>query len=288
MTKNQELQIDPNAADLESLTQLPGIGPEMAKRILDARPFNNLEELLNVEGLGKDTLSQIEPYLIIGGKAPLLTELTGRAQERMDEWSQATSQIFEKQKEQLAEEVSRASDQIQKLAQEAGTRVRDVTQQASGRVTGLSDDFQRIETRWFVIGTGVISAILAVILSLVILAGINGTLNIRSHEVVRQMQTDLSAVQTDLESEAARLEALDQRLAALEGLSGRMVAVEDQVDAMRQEVTESRNTVEEMRGDVTDLKSETEDLAGRVSRFDIFLDGLNRLVSGLFVSDTEQ
>lgn len=66
-----ELQVDLNEAGLSELVELPGIGEQVAKRILDYRekngPFENTEELMNVRGIGEKTYLKLEPYLTIGG-----------------------------------------------------------------------------------------------------------------------------------------------------------------------------------------------------------------------------
>jgi hypothetical protein len=46
------LAIDVNQASVEDLQALPGVGPVMAARILDARPFQTLDELREVSGIG--------------------------------------------------------------------------------------------------------------------------------------------------------------------------------------------------------------------------------------------
>ena len=283
MTEESELRVDPNTADSESLVQLPGIGPELAKRIVDGRPFESLEDLQRVPGLGDNILAQISSHLIIGGEVPLPAEIAGRVQERVDEWSEIASRVFEERAEQLREEVSQATDKLQKLTEDARAGVSETARRASERVAGLPAAFSRVDALWLVVGAGVISVVLSVILSLAILAGINRTLNFGRHEAVRQLETGLAGVQGDLEDESSRLEAISQRLEALEGLSGRMTSVEDQVGSMQEDVKGALAQVETLQTSVDDLSLETQNLAGRVNRFDIFLDELHHLLSGLFV-----
>nr|WP_277621330.1 ComEA family DNA-binding protein [Thermus arciformis] len=52
-----------NAATLEELEALPGVGPVLARRILEARPYRQVEDLLRVKGIGPATLERLRPYV---------------------------------------------------------------------------------------------------------------------------------------------------------------------------------------------------------------------------------
>ncbi len=55
-----ESQIDINSASLEELDELSGIGPVYAGRIVENRPFESVEDLVKVSGIGEKTLEKIK------------------------------------------------------------------------------------------------------------------------------------------------------------------------------------------------------------------------------------
>ena len=63
--------VDVNTAGVDELDTLYGIGPALAQRIIDYReehgPFNSLEELLEVKGIGEATLEKFRDRAVAGG-----------------------------------------------------------------------------------------------------------------------------------------------------------------------------------------------------------------------------
>lgn len=62
--------LDLNRASAEELEKLPGIGPVLARRIVEWReahgPFQSLQDLLNVPGIGPKTLEKLVDKVTVG------------------------------------------------------------------------------------------------------------------------------------------------------------------------------------------------------------------------------
>jgi competence protein ComEA len=63
--------IDPNRAAVDELDELPGIGPALARRIVESRsadgPFGSVDDLLRVRGIGPVLLERIRARLRVDG-----------------------------------------------------------------------------------------------------------------------------------------------------------------------------------------------------------------------------
>jgi competence protein ComEA len=62
--------VDLNTADQKTLEALPGVGPTLAKRIMEARPIQNLDELAKVKGMSKTKVAALKDKVTFGPAAP--------------------------------------------------------------------------------------------------------------------------------------------------------------------------------------------------------------------------
>ncbi|NNE01300.1 MAG: helix-hairpin-helix domain-containing protein [Pirellulaceae bacterium] len=67
------VQIDLNTAPARELALLPSVGPVLAERIIQDRkrygPFESMDDLMRVHGIGQKRIDQISPYCVIGPTA---------------------------------------------------------------------------------------------------------------------------------------------------------------------------------------------------------------------------
>lgn len=56
-------KLDLNTASLEQLEALPKVGPSLAKKIVEGRPYRSLADLDAVKGIGPSTLKALAPLV---------------------------------------------------------------------------------------------------------------------------------------------------------------------------------------------------------------------------------
>jgi competence protein ComEA len=56
-------RVNVNTAMVAELEALPGIGPVIARRIIEGRPYRSVEDLDQVKGIGKKRLDEIRRFV---------------------------------------------------------------------------------------------------------------------------------------------------------------------------------------------------------------------------------
>lgn len=56
-------KIDPNTAARDDLMRIPGVGEKTANKIIGGRPYQRLEDLIEIDGISANTLKKLKPFL---------------------------------------------------------------------------------------------------------------------------------------------------------------------------------------------------------------------------------
>lgn len=65
LSQLEQRPIDINRASRAELEKLPNIGPAVAQRIIEGRPYIKVNQLLTVKGIDKKMLEKIRPHLTV-------------------------------------------------------------------------------------------------------------------------------------------------------------------------------------------------------------------------------
>jgi hypothetical protein len=65
-TRSVAQRIDVNTASVRELERLPGLGPELVERIVQHRPYKNLDELITKKVLGRKQFARIKDKIRVG------------------------------------------------------------------------------------------------------------------------------------------------------------------------------------------------------------------------------
>lgn len=266
-----------NAAGREELTALPGVGPALAQRLMTARPFGSLDAVRAVQGVSAGLLEKIQAAAPPEGGLP--EAAPHEAGEPAPEPSSRSARDLLRQKGQEAQQAIRGG------FAGLGAAVNRGGQTARRAVESLPGTLEQVSRSrgpgWTLLVSSGVSILVAVILTLAVLGGINGSLRFGTASESRSLQREAAQLAARVETMQQDLTGLRTRVDTLEGLGARMVALEKSQAQLSTDIRTASRAVASMQTDIGVLQERTGQLEERTQRFETFLKDLQTLLAGL-------
>jgi len=272
--------VDINTASLRKLITLPGVGRALARRIIDQRPFQSLDDF-RLKCRIKDALwEKLEPNCTLSSAQK---EGNGTAELTQDEEEMSQSEHAPPNKEsQTTEETSGQVVSIVPLA-ELPPKNEKSTEKASKNQEPASSI-----SWWIALIVGMIVLCLSIVINIGILTALNGGLRYVSLSEFVIARQEVDSINDRLQEVRSDLGSLQERLDNLQGLSGRMDSLASNQKDLMNQLAESRNEVKQVQSNIEDISQKIKQLSDQVQEtqkqaalFMDFVSGLRKLLETL-------
>jgi prefoldin subunit 5 len=322
------VKVDINLAGTQELTTIPGVGPEMARRIIAARPFEELDDLQRVSGIGPAVLERILPYLELHGNNRPEAVILETAEAEMAPEESPLPEV-----QDLAESEEEAEEIVHELpppeAEEEAPIALPAPEAAPADLDTEPEEAEEPEpepvftkappaaspepvftkappapqpeaaplpanlaTRgqsfWMAVGMGLLALVLALAIGLGVLASLNGGLEYATPADVAGISRQVDGVQAQAEILQGDLTGLRARVDNLETLGGRVSEIEQATTELQSGLDAAATHLDELQQQANGLNSQVEELQTQSNRVQNFLDGMRNLLNTLFEGEGAQ
>lgn len=294
--------INLNTADIDDLMTLPGVASTMAERIIAARPFNTIEELQRVSGIGQVAIDRWRPLIAQPGneqnvpqEETLATESITEAEPSSEDEPVVEEEIeVETMPEGESEELPTEPEpelEIEEIEPPLEAPSVEEEERKEIPVAAVSQPipdepkkktFTRSQVGWLVFWSSLFTFLMAIAVSMGLLALINGGLQYANPSQVSTLRRGLDGLNAQTETLGQDISGLRTRIDKLEGLSGRVAEVEKAAGELRSDFDVIASQVTQLDASVDELTGTVEELQTRTVIFEEFLNGLRGLLDGLF------
>lgn len=272
------LKVDLNRATAEELEAIPGIGPKLARRIVEYREvhgaFRSPEGITAVPGVGEVLYERASGWLTV---APPASE--------MEEKLASVSVGVESQEEAEGAPEKLAPEPGPALPEEAPAAERGEVPAPTPAAAPL-ERYRRGGPSW--IWSALLGGLLGVICTLLILHAINGSLSLRQTPAFLEMAGRTQSLATAVDGLEDAVADLEDRLQVLEGLPARMDAVEDTVGEMGAALRQLNQRADALDERVDGLQQDVEQVQQHALKVETFFQRLQALLVEVFGMELPQ
>jgi hypothetical protein len=300
-----------NEASMDELCTLPGVGESLAERITAARPFEYLEDLENVSGIGPNFVDNLSPYVDLP-----LAPTDGAQKEAAGSMDEGEEVIEDAAPEAVAEEDSETLDEphpdsLEEDMPEGVTETDETTLETAeesleAEATEITADEEEMEpeegvptapaptpagtSRSFVYGIAFLAFFFALVIATALSVGIiaslnNGNLMFSSANQAAVLSAEIDQLDTSIQALQSDLDSLRVRVDSLEALGNRVDELETTVTAFQEDLNATTSQVEDLDQRFVGMESDMDQVKGSVERFQVFFEGLRELLANVLTPE---
>jgi uncharacterized protein YoxC len=317
MTEGPVVKVNVNTSSLEELTAISGIGEGLAEKIIAGRPYVSLDDMTRVRGISARSVAGWEPLLAIETSDEALPVLEAEVVEEVEEVVEAEAVELEEivyetiesedepvDADEAVEVISfdeEAIDEIPPVIEAVDddlipepipVEVDDAEIEETGeeakpeerkKVKKEKDSKPLQRGDAFLLGgvVGVLSVLLAVVLTLGILALVNGGLDYVTPGQLNRMQREVQTIESTIDVLTQDIDGLTTRMDALESMGGRVADLEAMTEKMSEEAARMQAEMDGLQEAVAEMNEQVDALSEQYGIVESFLGGMQGLLNEL-------